>query len=321
MNKVIEISGPGGADQLQLREVTASEPGPGEVRVRQSLIGVNFVDIYYRNGLYPLPAYPGVLGVEAEGVIDALGTESTGFALGDRVAYAGLPAGSYAEAVTLPAARLIKVPSALQGCPVAGAFLRGLTASLLLETLGPIRNGQRVLVHAAAGGLGLILTQWLKRLGAEVIGTVSSPEKAALARAHGLDQAILYKEEDFVAAVRKLTNGEGVDIAVEGIGGETLARTLEAVRPFGTVANIGQVGGSLPRIDIHTLTNRFLIRPSILAYLRDEAAYARTAAAWFAVLEGGLNAEVGRDYPFAEAARAQADMEAGLTTGAVRLVV
>lgn len=319
--KTIRIESVGGPERLQIWEEPTGEPLAGELRLRHTFIGVNVVDIYHRTGIHPLPAYPAVPGVEAVGIVEAVGDGVRDFAEGDRVAYGGLPAGSYAEARNIPVERAVKVPDGLSDRQVAGSFLRGLTAYLLVKCMGPVDADQTVLVHAAAGGLGLILTQWLNRLGAKTIGTVGSPEKADIARAHGLDQAILYKSEDFVDAARELTGGRGVDWAVDGIGGDTFRRTFQAVRPFGTVANIGQVAGDVSVPDISLLTNRFLIRPSILAYLTDNDAYRAAADAWFAMLRQGLDVSVGQDYPFVEAAKAHADMEAGRTAGAVRLRV
>lgn len=321
MIRTHQIDARGETEGLHLRDMSLPEPQEGEVRVRHTYVGVNFVDIYHRTGLYPLPAYPAAPGVEAVGVVDAVADDVTGFAEGDRVAYAGLPAGSYAEARTIPAARLLNLPDDLSDEQVAGSLLRGLTAYLLLQRVTSISSGQTVLVHAAAGGLGLILVQWLKRLGATVIGTVGSPEKAEIARGHGLDHPILYRDEDFVSAVAKLTDGRGVDYSVDGIGGETLAKTLQAVGAFGTVASVGQVAGAIPPLDLQLLNNRFLIRPSVVGFLADSTDYHAAADAWFAMLRDGLKVSEVQDYDFEDAGQAHADMEAGRTTGAVRLKV
>lgn len=321
MIRTHQIDARGEAESLHLREMPLPQPQAGEVRVRHTCVGVNFVDVYHRIGLYRLPAYPAVPGVEAVGVVDAVAEDVTGFAVGDRVAYAGLPAGSYADARTIPAARLIRLPDDLSDEQVAGSLLRGLTAYLLLHRVSSISPRQTVLVHAAAGGLGLILVQWLKRLGATVIGTVGSPEKAEIARAHGLDHAILYRDEDFVSAVANLTDGRGVDFAIDGIGGETLAKTLQTVGAFGTVANVGQVAGAVPSLDLQLLNNRFLIRPSVIGFLANTADYHAAADGWFALLREGLKLSEVQEYEFEDAMLAHADMEAGRTTGAVRLKV
>ncbi|MCB1352972.1 MAG: quinone oxidoreductase [Rhodobacteraceae bacterium] len=318
MARVLEFESFRAGAPLFLRDRRDGPLGPGLVRVRQSAIGVNFVDIYQRNGLYPLGPVP---GVEAAGIVEAVAPDVEGFAPGTRVAYAGPPAGSYAELRDLPAGRLVAVPDGVDERQLAGSFLRGLTAGLLLDRVLPDVGGKPVLVHAAAGGLGLILVQWLKRRGATVIGTVGSPAKAELARARGLDHAILYRDDDFRERVREITGGAGVVAAIDGIGGETLLRSLEALAPFGTAASLGQVSGGLPAIDPALLVNRFLVRPSILAFLADETRFRPAAEAWFAALRDGICIEGGHSYPFMEAARALDDMEAGRTSGPVRLLV
>ncbi len=321
MTTVLMLSEPGGLDRLSLTSLPVPDPGPGEVRVDQTHAGVNFVDIYHRKGLYPLPAYPGVVGMEGLGRVTAVGVGVTSFAPGDRVAYAGGVPGSYATARVLPAERLVAVPDDLSDAQVAGTFLRGLTAWLLVERVLPPGSGagKTVLVHAAAGGLGLVLCQWLARRGWRVLGTVGSAEKADLARAHGVDDTIAYKETDVVAAVKDLTGGRGVDAVVEGIGGDTTLQALEVLAPFGMVANVGSVAAAVPPIDIHRLINRFLIRPSIMAAVADFATYHQGAQAWFAMVRAGLAVPVPRDYALTDGVQAQADMEAGRTTGGVRL--
>jgi NADPH2:quinone reductase len=313
----------GGAEVLRPRQVELPPPGPGEVRVRHAAIGVNFVDIYHRTGLYPLPALPAVPGVEGAGRVEAVGEGVAGLAVGDRVAYAGLPAGGYAEARNIPAARLVRLPDGISESLAAASMLRGLTAHMLLHRVAPVRPGDTVLIHAAAGGLGLILTQWAKRLGATTIGTVGSDAKAQLALDHGLDHAILYREDDFVAATRALTGGRGVDAAFDGIGGDTLARTLDCVRPFGMVASIGQAGGPLAPLSLSEIGPRrslSLSRPSVFAYANDPVSYAEGAAALFAVLAGGLDVTVGAEYPLADAADAHRLLEGGRSVGSLLLV-
>lgn len=323
MVAVITLDETGGAEVLRHREVELPPPGAGEVRVRHSAIGVNFVDIYHRTGLYPLPALPAVPGVEGAGRVEAVGAGVGGWRPGDRVAYAGLPAGGYAEARNIPAARLVRLPDAVPERVAAASMLRGLTAHMLLHRVAAVRPGQVVLIHAAAGGLGLLLTQWARRLGALTIGTVGSEEKAGLARDHGLDHAILYREHDFAAAVRDLTGGRGVDVAFDGIGGDTLVRTLECVRPFGMVASIGQAGGPIAPLALSELGPRrslALARPSVFAYANDPHCYAEGAAALFAQLADGLAVTVGAEYPLAEAAEAHRALEAGSTVGSLLLV-
>ncbi|MEJ2623648.1 MAG: quinone oxidoreductase [Pseudolabrys sp.] len=323
MTKAIVLAAPGGPDQFALVEVDTPPPAPGEVQVRQTFSGVNFVDIYHRTGLYPLPGFPAVLGVDGAGVVEAVGDGVDSLAVGDRVAYAGLPTGGYIEIRNLPAERVVAIPATIDDRTAAAAMLRGVTAHMLLKRVHPVVANRTVLVHAAAGGLGLILTAWAKRLGARVIGTVGSPAKAELALSHGLDHAILYKETDFVADVRALTGGKGVDVAYDGIGADTLLKTFDAVRPLGMVASIGQAGGSLPDISLAELgpsRSLSLSRPSVFAYVNDLASYREATAALFAEIAAGLDISVGAELPLAEAARAHLLLENGETSGSILLV-
>ncbi|PWR18413.1 quinone oxidoreductase family protein [Zavarzinia aquatilis] len=322
MSLSVALAAHGGADVLQLREADVPPPGPGEVRVRQGAVGVNFVDIYHRQGLYPVPGLPAVPGVEGAGAIEALGPGVEGLHVGQRVAYAGLPIGGYAEVRNMPAGRLIPLPATVGTATAAAAMLRGITVHMLLHRVFPVGPGITVLVQAAAGGVGLVLTQWAKSLGALVIGTVGSEDKAEIALEHGLDHAILYRRQDFVAEARRLTGGKGVDVAYDGIGGETLLRTLDAVAPFGTIASIGQASGSLPAIDVADLGPRrslALARPSVFAYAADPASYREAASDLFDMIEDGLRITVGAEFPLAEAAAAHRALEAGQTTGSILL--
>lgn len=323
MVSAIVMDRTGGPEVLRLAERDLPPPGPGEARVRHSAIGVNFVDIYHRTGLYPLPGLPAIPGVEGAGVVEAVGEGVREVAVGDRVAYAGLPAGGYAQARNIPAARLVRLPDDISERLAAAAMLRGLTAHMLLHRVAAVGPGSTVLIHAAAGGLGLMLTQWARRLGAVTVGTVGSEAKAQLARDHGLDHAVLYRQSDFVAAVRELTGGQGVDVAVDGIGGDTLPRTLDCVRPFGLVASVGQAGRAIAPLAVSELGPRrslALARPSVFAYANDPGCYFRGAEALFAQLRGGMAVTVGEEYPLAQAARAHADLEAGRTTGSLLLI-
>ncbi|MGD9862979.1 MAG: quinone oxidoreductase [Pseudodonghicola sp.] len=322
MTRLIAMTAAGGPEVLSLCQVDLPPPAPGEVRLRQTAIGVNFVDIYHRTGLYPVPELPTALGVEGAGIVEALGDGVSGLALGDRVAYAGLPVGGYAAARNIPASRLVALPEGIDDRAAAAAMLRGVTAHMLLNRVYPVAAGTVVLVHAAAGGLGMLLTQWARALGATVIGTVGSEAKAAQARALGLDHAILYRTQDFVAEVRRLTGGRGVDVAYDGIGGDTLLRTLDAVRPFGTVASIGQAAGTLPQIPLSEIGPRrslALARPSVFGYANDPTAYHAAAEAVFARIADGMRVTIGAEFDLAEAAEAQRQLEAGTTTGSVLL--
>jgi NADPH2:quinone reductase len=323
MVRRIELTVPGGVERLELVDRPLAAPGPGEIRLRHSAIGVNFIDIYLRSGLYPLPSLPAVLGVEGVGIVAAVGSGVATLRPGDRIVYAGAPVGAYAEERLLPAGRAIKLPATIADEVAVAAMVKGMTAHMLLTRTYPVGPGTTILVHAAAGGLGSFLAAWAKRRGAIVIGTVGSDAKAALARDAGADHVIVGRDADFVAAVATLTEGRGVDVAYDGIGGATLAKTLAAVRLFGTVASIGQTAGPIPPIAVEELGPRrslSLARPSVMAYLGDAETYRRAAAELLAALADGLRPTIGRAYPLAEAAQAQADLEAGRTTGSIYLV-
>ena len=321
--RAIRLHATGGPEALSLDTVTLAEPGPGEILVRQHFAGVNFVDIYHRTGLYGQPALPAGLGVEGAGTVERVGPGVTSLREGDRIAYAGMPAGSYAERRLLPADRAIRLPDAIGFDVAAAVLVRGLTAHMLFERVRPLRPGDTVLIQAAAGGVGVIATQWAKRRGATVIGTVGDARKAEVAKAHGVDHAILYRETDFVAAVREATGGRGADMAIDGIGGDTLLRTFDAMAPYGLVASLGQVGGSLPKIDVGELgpaRSIALARPSVLRhYLPDPVVYPRAAAEVLAEVEAGLRPLIGTVHPLAEAAEAHRALEAGRTSGSVLL--
>jgi NADPH:quinone reductase len=323
MSEVVRLRRYGDAGELVVEKMELPAPGPGEVLVRQHAIGLNYVDIYHRTGSYPLPQLPAVIGVEGAGEIESVGPNVQGYAAGDRIAYAGPPIGSYASARILPVSRLLKLPASIAADTAAGAMLRGLTVHMLFDRVCPIAPGATVLLHAAAGGLGLLATQWAKRKGATVIGTVGSEAKAELAKSYGLDHAILYKREDFGAKVRDLTGGRGVDFAVDGIGGDTLVKTLDCVRPFGSIASVGQTSGSLPSIALSEFgPRRSLIfsRPSVFSLASDLDAYRKGGAAVFAMLQAGLKIEIGSRFPLADVAAAHRAMESGATVGSSLLI-
>jgi NADPH:quinone reductase len=316
------IAAPGGPEALQLTEIALAAPGPGEALVRQSYAGVNYVDVYHRSGLYQLPAYPAALGVEGAGVIAALGEGVVGLEVGDRVAYVGHPLGAYAAERVLPASRLVRLPAAIDLRTASGAMARGLTAHLLLHRVAILNPGDWLLVHAAAGGVGQLVTRWARRLGLRVVGTVGSSGKAEIARAAGAEAVFLHSDPGWVEAVRRVADGKGAQLAIDGIGGETFTRTLAAIRPFGVVASIGQPAGPIAPIAMESLGFPRAIavaRPSVLAYANDAELYHEGARALFAALSDGLTVSVGAEYPLAEAARAHADLEAGRTTGSVLL--
>ncbi|MBN9116880.1 MAG: quinone oxidoreductase [Pandoraea sp.] len=318
----IVISQYGDAAALTTVDETLPPPAAGEIRVRHTAIGVNYVDIYHRTGLYRLPSLPAVLGVEAAGVVEALGPGVESVRPGQRIAYAGPPTGGYASARNLPADRAIALPDDVPDDAVASLLLRGITTYMLLTYVYSLKAGDTVLVHAAAGGLGLVLVQWAKSMGARVIGTVSSPAKAELAISHGLDHAINYRDKDFVAEVMRLTDGEGVDYAIDGIGGKTLLDTLSCVRPYGMVANVGQVSGDVAPLDLSLLgpaRSVALSRPGVIRFMTDLERYREGALATIRQLQAGLRPTVGDVLPLSEAAEAHRRLEAGQTVGAILL--
>lgn len=322
MSKAIRFHQPGGVEVLQYETVEPPPPAPGEARVRQTWAGVNFVDVYHREGLYPVPSMPAALGVEAAGVVEALGEGVTGLRVGDRVAWSAAPLGGYAQRRNVVAERLVSLPQDVGERAAAAVMLRGLTAHMLLRLVRPVGPGDTILVHAAAGGLGLILTQWAKRLGAVVIGTVGSEAKAAVASRAGVDHVVLYRQEDFVAAVRRLTGGAGVDVVYDGVGGETLLRSLDCARPFGMVVSVGQASGSIPDIPLAELGARrslALARPSVFAYAADLARYRAAAEDVLALVRDGLSVEIGAEFGLADAAEAHGALEGGRTTGSLLL--
>jgi NADPH2:quinone reductase len=321
MTKVARVKRPGGVEQFELADVELPPPAADEIRIRQTAIGVNFVDIYQRAGLYPMPP-ANIPGVEGVGVVVAAGANVTSVNAGDRIAYAGAPVGAYASERNLPAWRAIRLPEALSDEVVASSFVKAITAHMLLNRVYPVAPGTTLLVHSAAGGLGQLLTRWASHLGAAVIATVGSEAKAALARQAGAHHVIVGRDADFAQAIGDITGKRGVDVAYDGVGGATLAKTLACVRPFGVVASIGQAAGPIPPVDVSDLGPRrslSLARPSVMAYMNETEAYHLAAKAVLAGIEGGILRVSGQSYPLSEAARAHADLEAGRTSGALYL--
>ena len=322
MDTVVLMTGVGGVEKLEVSQISSKQPGPGMARIRNLAIGVNFIDIYHRTGLYPL-SLPATLGVEAAGVVEALGEGVIGFSIGDRVAYAGAPVGAYATARSLPASRLIKLPDGIEFRSAAASMLKGLTAHMLLTRTYAVERGTTLLVHGAAGGLGSILVRWAKHLGATVIGTAGSEAKADIARSYGADHVIVGRNADLVSEVGSLTQGVGVDFTIDGIGGDTLLKSLACTRRFGTVASIGQAAGPIPSLaveDIGPIRSLSLARPSVMAYAADLTVYHHAAEALLEMMQKGVCTEIGGEYPLAEAAQAQSDLEAGRTTGSLLLI-
>lgn len=322
MVAAVRIHSHGGPDVLRYEDVAVLEPAAGEARIRQSWAGINFVDIYHRTGLYPLPSLPTCLGVEATGVVEAIGDGVTNLAVGQRVAWAGAPAGGYAQARCISADRLIALPDDIDERTAAAVMLRGITAHMLLRRVWPVSCGDVLLIHAAAGGLGQILTRWAKRLGAEVIGVVGGERKAELARAAGADAVIDRHTADFVTEVGRLTGGRGVDVAYDGVGGQTLVRTLDCVRPFGLIASLGQASGTLPDIPLRDIGPRrslTIARPSGFAYMADQTSYHAAVAEVFDLVRSGLPANIGQTFSLETAADGHRALEHGETVGSLLL--
>jgi NADPH2:quinone reductase len=319
----VRIHRPGGPEELRWEEVPLPAPRHGEARVRQHAVGLNFIDIYHRTGQYPLPL-PATLGLEAAGVVEELGPGTTGLAVGDRVAYASPPAGAYAQARVIAADRLLRLPDTVDDRTAAGMMLRGMTAQCLCRRTYRVKEGDVVLVHAAAGGVGLLLCQWARHLGATVLGTVSSDAKAELARAHGCQHPIVTSREDFLPRVVELTDGKKAHVVYDAIGRDTFARSLDALRPLGMLVVYGQVSGPVPPFDVSQLGDKgclFLTRPSLMVYTAARADYEASGRELFdMVTSGRLKVRVDQVYPLREVGRAHADLEARRTTGSTVLL-
>src|SRR5450432_220053 len=318
MSKEILVERTGGPEQLRLVDAVVGDPGPGQVRLRQRAMGVNFIDVYHRTGLYKVPSLPFTPGIEASGVVEAVGHDVANVRPGERVAYAGV-LGAYAEARLVAASRLVPLPDAISDEQAAGMMLKGLTARVLLRELLPLARGDRVLLHAAAGGVGLIACQWARHLGLELIGTCGGPEKAALALAAGATHVIDYRREDFVERVKELTGGMGVKAVFDSVGADTFMRSLDCLRPFGMMVAFGQSSGPVPLLDVLPLTAKgslFLTRPSISTYIADPQRYLTMARDLVEVVASGVvKIRVSARYALGDAAQAHRDLEGRLTTG------
>lgn len=318
MSGAFRIYETGGPEVLQWEAVAVPPPAPGEVTLKQDAVGLNFTDIYVRSGLYPA-TLPSGLGQEGAGVVTALGDGVTEFSVGDRVAYAGGPLGAYAEIRNMPAQVLVKLPAGIPNRVAASMLLRGLTAQYLLRQTYKVQAGDPVLIHAAAGGVGQIVAQWAKALGAVVIGTVGSEAKVALARRYGCDHVLVLGRGSLPEQVKALTGGEGVAVVYDGIGKDTFFDSLDCLRPLGMMVTYGNASGPVPAFSPLELSKRgslFLTRPSLFAYTRKREALLAMAAELFAVVEGGqVKVEIGQTYPLREAARAHRDLTERRTTG------
>jgi NADPH2:quinone reductase len=320
----VRIHHTGGPEVLRVDRLDLADPGPGEVLVRHDAIGVNFIDTYHRSGLYPVSPLPAVLGLEAAGTVEAVGVEVREFSIGDRVAYASVPMGAYAEARLIPSHRLVHLPQAISTDAAAAAMLKGMTVQYLVRRTFPVVAGQTVLWHAAAGGVGLIACQWLRHLGVRVIGTVGSEAKAELARHHGCDHPIVYTREDFVGRVRELTQGRGVPVVYDSVGRSTMAGSLQCLAPRGLLVSFGNASGKPEPIDLGLLGaqgSAFMTRPSLMDYTKSREELVASATALFDVMANGAVAvQVSRRWPLSEAADAHRALEARRTTGSCLLV-
>ena len=322
MTMAIRVHETGGPEVLRWEEIEVGRPGSGEVRIAQTAVGLNFIDVYQRSGLYRL-ALPAVIGSEAAGVVEEVGDAVTEFKPGDRVAYAGVT-GAYARARLIAADRLIPLPGDFPDETAAAAMLKGMTAQYLLRRTCRVEPGDAILIHAAAGGVGLIACQWAKHLGATVIGTVSTDEKAALARSHGCEHPIVTKREDFVARVKEITHGRGVRVVYDSVGKDTWDGSLDCLQPLGMMISYGNSSGPVPPLSPLVLSAKgslFLTRPTLMAYTAARGDLLASAGELFDVIRRGVvRVEVTRTWPLAEAAKAHRDLEARRTTGSCVLL-
>ncbi|MEN3275421.1 MAG: NADPH:quinone reductase [Massilia sp.] len=323
MAKAIRMTRTGGPEVLEYVDVEVGEPGPGEARVRQHAIGLNFIDVYFRTGLYPMPL-PSGLGQEGAGVVEAVGEGVTHVRPGDRVAYAGRPNGAYSELRVMPADILVKLPDAIDFETAAAMMLQGLTVQYLFRQTHELKPGQTILFHAAAGGVGLIACQWARALGVNLIGTVGSNEKAALARAHGAAHVINYNEEDIVARVREITGGAMVPVVYDSVGKDTFIRSLDCLQPRGLMVSFGNSSGAVPPFSLSELASRnslYVTRPALGAYAASRPQLEAMAADLFDMVGSGrIKVQIGQRYSLADAARAHIDLEARRTTGSTILL-
>ena len=316
--KAIVAQSTGGPEVLAWRDVDIGDPGAGEIRIRHAAVGLNFIDVYHRTGLYPVEP-PFTPGLEGAGVVEAVGEGVTTIAVGDRVAYAAPPMGSYAEARLMPAAAVVTVPDGIADETAAAMMLKGMTAEYLLRRTYEVKAGETILFHAAAGGVGLIACQWAKALGATVIGTVGNDEKADLARAHGCDHPIVYTRDNFVDRVREITDGKGVPVVYDSVGKDTFDGSLDCLAPRGLLASFGQSSGGVDAFNPGVLAAKgslYLSRPTLMTYNASRAELVASAGALFDVVASGkVKIEINNRYPLADAEQGHRDLQDRKTTG------
>ncbi|CAI8821030.1 NADPH:quinone reductase [Pseudomonas putida] len=324
MAKRIQFRAHGGPEVLEYVDYQPAEPGPQQVRVTNKAIGLNFIDTYYRSGLYPPPALPSGLGSEGAGVVEAVGSEVTRFKVGDRVAYGSGPLGAYSEVHVLPEANLVRLPDAISFEQAAGVMLKGLTVQYLLRQTYELKGGETILFHAAAGGVGSLACQWAKALGVKLIGTVSSAEKAALAKANGAWATIDYSHENVAQRVLELTDGKKVPVVYDGVGKDTWLTSLDSVAPRGLVVSFGNASGAVDGVNLGILAGKgslYVTRPTLATYANNAENLQRMADELFEmIISGKLTVDISQRYPLVDAAKAQTELSARRTTGSVILL-
>ena len=321
MPRAIQIQKQGKPSVMKWVEIPLAKPKSGEILINQSHIGLNYIDVYHRSGMYPLPMPHGI-GMEAAGTVEAIGRNVKGLRVGDRVAYASGPPGSYTEMRIMPANRVIKLPAWISNEQAAAMMLQGMTTEYLIRRTYKVRKGETVLFHAAAGGVGLIACQWLKQLGATVIGTVGSSAKAKLAKSHGCDHVINYNRQDFVKRVKNITRGAGVPVVYDSVGKSTYEGSLDCLSPRGTFISFGNASGPIPPVDGGMLSQKgslFFTRPTLMTYTATSSDLAASARALFGAVKKGVKIEVNQRYELKNARQAHIDLEARKTTGSTVL--
>jgi NADPH2:quinone reductase len=323
MAHAIRIHAPGGPEVLKWEAVEVGEPGPGEVRLRQRAVGLNYIDVYHRSGHYKLASFPAIIGMEGAGTVEAVGPGVTELKVGDRVAYAGV-LGAYADERLIPADRLVKLPDSIDDVTAAAMMLQGMTARYLLRETYRCTPETVLLFHAAAGGVGLIVCQWAKAIGATMIGTVGSDDKAQLAKAAGCTHVINYRTEDYVARVREITGGAGCDVVYDGVGKDTFPSSLDCLKPRGLWVSFGNASGPVPPFDLQILSAKgslYATRPTVMTYVaRREDLLANASELFDVVGKGAVKIAASRTYPLREVAQAHRDLEARKTTGSIVLI-
>jgi NADPH2:quinone reductase len=324
MVQAIRFAKTGGPEVLEWQQVEVGKPGSGEVRLKHTAVGLNFIDTYQRSGLYPVQL-PSGLGGEGAGVVEEVGPGVSGLKVGDRVAYAGGPLGAYSEARVMNADRLVPVPDGITDAQAAAMMLKGMTAWYLIRRTHVVKPGETILIHAAAGGVGLIVCQWAKHLGATVIGTAGDDNKAALAKAHGCDHPIVYTREDFVARVSEITGGKKLPVVYDSVGKDTFFKSLDCLAPLGLMALFGQSSGSVPPVDLGILNGKgslFVTRPTLFHYTATREDLLTAANDLFGVVKSGaVKIEINQTYPLRDAAQAHRDLQARKTTGSTIFTV